>query len=309
MDDSLKLARRKRRVKRLKIMIIVTFFLLITIPTALSIWLGCRLHITENQLKEMTAQYEAQIELTAQMKGELDLRDSYIPIIESSEDNITETEDVVDEPELYVRKVYLTFDDGPSAYTEQILNILDEYGVKATFFVTGEEADTNPERYRAIVDRGHTIGVHSYSHVYSDIYKSREDFIRDFQKLRDYIEKTTGIAPTIYRFPGGSSNTVSRVDMGELCEYLTEQGITYYDWNVSSGDATNPALSRDRIVSNCINNVGKFDSAVILFHDSGAKRSTVEALPLVIEKILAMDDTQILPISDDTEVIQHRSVN
>lgn len=312
MEDGSNLARRKRRVKRLKVMIVTVFFLLITIPTALSIWFACRLHVTENQLREMTAQYEAQLQITDQMKGELDSKNSYRPIIESSGDV---DEDIVDsqasqpEVELYTRKVYLTFDDGPSAYTEKILDILDEYGVKATFFVTGEEADTNPDRYKAIVDRGHTIGIHSYSHVYSDIYKSKEDFVRDYQKLRDYIERTTGIAPTIYRFPGGSSNTVSRVDMEELCRYLDSQGVTYYDWNISSGDATSPALSKERIVSNCMNNIGRFDSAIILFHDSGAKYSTVEALPIILEQILAMDDTQILPISDDTEVIQHRSVN
>ncbi|MBP9997284.1 MAG: polysaccharide deacetylase [Lachnospiraceae bacterium] len=306
MDESAKTLRRKRRVKRLKVMIISTFFILVTVPIALCIWLGCRLHVTQNQLDEMTAQYEGQLKLTAQLQSEIDAYADYVPVIdETKQDDLPDTS--ADSKDMHMHKVYLTFDDGPSANTAKILDILDEYGVKATFFVTGEEADTNPERYQDIVNRGHSIGIHSYSHVYRDIYRSKEDFVRDYQKLRDYIEETTGMAPTIYRFPGGSSNTVSKTDMDELCEYLQSQGVTYYDWNVSSGDATNPALPTKMIVNNCVSSIGNRDTTIILLHDSGSKTSTVEALPEIIEQILAMDDTQILPIGEGTEVIQHRS--
>ncbi|MBR3635842.1 MAG: polysaccharide deacetylase family protein, partial [Lachnospiraceae bacterium] len=108
-----------------------------------------------------------------------------------------ETKELLAEPEepliqeideaLPGKKVYLTFDDGPSPNTEKILDILDEYDVKATFFVTGYQAEKHPEWYKEIVDRGHTIGMHSYSHVYSDIYSSTDAFFADIDKLHDYI--------------------------------------------------------------------------------------------------------------------------
>ena len=309
MSDSSHAEWRRRRVKRLKRMLIGAFLLVVTIPLALCIWFGCRLHITENQLAEMTAQYEAQLQITDEMQNVINSFDS-----EAEQEKVTEgtNEDTYDESVLKAdepRKVYLTFDDGPSIYTENILDILDEYGVKATFFVSGEEADSNPERYKEIADRGHTLGIHTYSHVYSDIYKSKNNFIRDFNKIRDFITEMTGTAPVYYRFPGGSSNTVSSADMEQLCEFVESQGVTYFDWNVSSGDATNPMPGKGRIISNVVDNVVKHDTSVVLFHDSGSKYSTVEALPEIIERILAMDNTVILPITEETEVIQHKKIN
>ena len=104
-------------------------------------------------------------------------------------------------------EVYLTFDDGPSIYTEEILDILDEYQVKATFFVVGKESDAAKEALRDIVARGHTLGMHSYSHKYSELYASEEAFEADFLKLQGYLEDVTGVKSKVYRFPGGSSNT------------------------------------------------------------------------------------------------------
>ncbi len=207
------------------------------------------------------------------------------------------------------RKVYLTFDDGPSIYTEQILDILDEYGVKATFFVTGEEANSHPERYKEIVERGHTIGMHSYSHKYNEIYASVQGFSEDLKKLRDFLYDTTGVTPSIYRFPGGSSNTVSTIPMKELCDYLNQEKITYFDWNISSKDATNKRLTSDEIVKNCTENLAEYQNAVILMHDTAEKKSTVEALAPMIEEILSMDNTQILPITEDTVIIQHKNMS
>ncbi len=312
---------RRRRVRRLKRIIVAAIFIFMTIPLAVAILLACRLHVRENELAEITAQYEAQLTITDELKDSLDEQSSSIDELKSrldeAQDKLASYEaqensdegvaaDTVAEPEEDVRRVYLTFDDGPSIYTNQILDILDEYGVKATFFVTGEEASTNPERYRAIVERGHSIGMHSFTHVYSDVYKSKDDFIKDLNRIRDYISETTGVTPTIYRFPGGSSNTVSRTDMDELCDYLTQEGIVYYDWNISSGDATRYPLTPERITKNCLRNVTNFDNAVILMHDVSTKYTTVQALPAIIEGLLDMEDTEILPITEETVPIQHR---
>ncbi|MDR2044369.1 MAG: polysaccharide deacetylase [Clostridium sp.] len=204
-----------------------------------------------------------------------------------------------------LRKVYLTFDDGPSGYTMDILDILDRYEVKATFFVLGKEDEQSKASIQEIVNRGHTLGMHSYSHIYADIYRSVEDFAQDFQKLQAYLYWLTGVKSTCYRFPGGSSNTVSRVDMMEFAGFLETQGVEYYDWNISSGDAMSSRLDTYTIVENCTKNIEIYDTAVILMHDSVVKRTTVEALPIIIEKILAMEDTVILPITQDTEPVRH----
>lgn len=202
-----------------------------------------------------------------------------------------------------IRKVYLTFDDGPSENTDKILDILDEYGVKATFFVVGKEGYT--EEYQRIVEKGHSLGMHSFSHIYREIYQSVDAYGEDLNKLQNFLYEVTGEVCKIARFPGGSSNNASKVDMQELIAYLTEQGITYYDWNVSSGDASSSFVSASQIENNVLNNVWNYDSVMILMHDSSAKDSTVEALPNIIEKILESENTVLLPISEDTIPIQH----
>ena len=118
------------------------------------------------------------------------------------------------------------------------------------------------------------------------------------------FRSVTGEYPDFYRFPGGSSNRVSTVNMQELEGYLNEIDVTWYDWNISSGDATGH-LGKDQIVRNCTAYLSGYDEAVILLHDAGDKRSTVQALPEIIEKILAMEDTVIAPITEDTVPIQH----
>lgn len=202
-----------------------------------------------------------------------------------------------------IRKVYLTFDDGPGPNTDKILDILEQYGVKATFFVVGKEGYA--EQYRRIVEEGHTLGMHSYSHKYNEIYASLDAYKNDLNKLHDFLYELTGEDCNIVRFPGGSSNTISNVDMRELISYLNEENIVYYDWNVSSGDATGNYKNADRIAENVLDNIDQYNNAIILFHDAAGKDSTVEALPIIIEKILESSDTVMLPISSDTVKIQH----
>jgi len=209
------------------------------------------------------------------------------------------------EPVSGIRKVYLTFDDGPSPCTDQILDILDQYGVKATFFVTGQGKEAQAERLKRIVEKGHSIGMHTYSHKYAEIYKSKEAFIKDFNEISDYIYKYTGVHSTIYRFPGGSSNHVGNVPVADLVSYLDELGVQYYDWNVSGQDATGKNLSAEQIANNCTRDLKNYSTAIILLHDGGDKKNTVKALPQIIENILAMEDTVILPIDDTTYPIHH----
>lgn len=200
-----------------------------------------------------------------------------------------------------VRKVYLTFDDGPSTKTDAILDILDKYGVKATFFVCGKPEEKYQAVYKRITDDGHTLGMHSYSHKYSEIYDSLDGFQNDLHKLQNFLYDTTGVWTELYRFPGGSSNTASNVSMSDLTAYLTRSHITYYDWNIYGGDD----VDAKTLTGNVINNLGNYSEAVILLHDASDKEETVEALPEIIEYIQGMDNTEILPITDDTVPIQH----
>ena len=204
-----------------------------------------------------------------------------------------------------VRRVYLTFDDGPSPMTGQILDILSEYGVKATFFVVGRADKRYADDYRRIVEEGHTLAMHSYSHRYADIYRSTESFQEDLHKLQNFLYDTTGEWCKLYRFPGGSSNNASAVDMDELMDYLDRENITWFDWNVDAGDASG-SISAYEITDRVIEGVKKHDNAVVLMHDAAEKGSTVEALPTVIETLLSMDNTMLLPITGDTEPVRHK---
>lgn len=202
-------------------------------------------------------------------------------------------------------KVYLTFDDGPGANTQKILDILDEYDVKATFFVVGREGRDAEEAMKRIVEEGHTLGMHSYTHDYSRIYESVESFGEDLAREQEYIYEVTGIWTGLYRFPGGSSNTVSKIHMGEFARYLDDQGIRFFDWNISSGDGGSFLVPTETLVENCTANIRKHSTSVVLLHDAAGKTTTLEALPAIIETIQAMDDTVLLPITEETKLIQH----
>lgn len=306
---------RKKRVQRLKKLIVYTVLAAVLLPTVLCIYFGVRVF----QLKGQVSGLQQELENLYQQQAvavvpEPESGSTEGAVILTEEDSIRAWENQektmtkTDTAQSGIRKVYLTFDDGPSAYTGEILDILKEYNVKATFFVVGEGKKRYEALYRRIVEEGHTLGMHSYSHVYEDIYSSKEAFVKDVNALQDYLHEVTGVYPEVYRFPGGSSNRAGSVDMQELKTYLNEIGVRWYDWNISSGDAT-ARLGKEQIIQNCVAELEDYRTAVILMHDAADKKSTVEALPEIIEAILEMDDTVIVPITSDTIPIQHRSVN
>lgn len=184
------------------------------------------------------------------------------------------------------KTVYLTFDDGPSNNTRIVLDILDKYNVKATFFVVAALNDSYEDIYKEIVDRGHTIAIHSYCHDYNVVYSDLDSFAADVQSMRDYIYNLTGYTSNIYRFPGGSSSTLGNMDRADCIRYLNAQGIVYFDWNVSSGDASFSFVSPAQIEANIFNDLGTYDESVVLMHDSSSKTSTMVALESVIKRML-----------------------
>ncbi len=181
---------------------------------------------------------------------------------------------------------YLTFDDGPSENTDEILDILDFYGVKATFFVNYHE-DLEAQ-YKAIVKRGHTIALHTYSHNYSKVYASESAFFGEMDQISDYIYSLTGVRSKIIRFPGGSSNTISRKYnrgiMAVLKKSVIEKGYVYQDWNVDSCDAEAANTPSRKLMANIRQSLKDHKTAVVLMHDAGQKtRTTVDTLPEIIE--------------------------
>ncbi|MBQ0042220.1 MAG: polysaccharide deacetylase, partial [Lachnospiraceae bacterium] len=220
------------------------------------------------------------------------LADYYDNVVENEElsdigldQQIDENSDAVSDG---IRRVYLTFDDGPSSNTEAILKILDEYDIKATFFVCGRTDDHSIEMYKEIIKRGHTLGMHSYSHVYDDMYASVDAFKDDLDRIYGLLYGVTGVKPFVYRFPGGSSNRVSRINIHDCIDVLNDRGITYYDWNSQTGDASKVQLSTQTLISNALTNVDRMHNMVILMHDAKARTNTVEALPLLIEKLMKL---------------------
>lgn len=232
--------------------------------------------------------------------------DENVKAEETDADAADSDEDVeVEESTCTLKRVYLTFDDGPSSNTAKILDILNEYDVKGTFFVVGRLSDTTTPMYKRIVDEGHSIGMHSYTHKYNEVYSTVDSFVYDVEKIQSLIYEQTGVLSKLYRFPGGSSNRVSKTDMSLLEAELGKRDIKYYDWNVTSGDATSAyGLSKEEIVRRCTVNALGQEDAVILMHDLPEKATTVAALPQIIEYFQSIG-VEILPIDDNTAEIHH----
>lgn len=304
---------RRKRVQRLKKMIIGIVAAGIVIPFLCCVYLSCRLHTIDGTLKTLEQRLDEldirnqELQTLLQQLQEQESTPEQTPQIQEGSSGAEASEPVAEESsgQEEIHKVYLTFDDGPSIYTNDILDILDSYNVKATFFVVGKEETDAEEALQRIVDEGHTLGMHSYSHKYKELYESMDSFTQDFARIRDYIYQATGVESVCYRFPGGSSNTVSEIDMHDFIDYLDSQGVEYYDWNVSSGDGGSMKLSTDTLLENCTKDIDTRDTSIILLHDSAEKPTTVEALPDIIENILARPDTVILPITENTRPIHH----
>lgn len=203
------------------------------------------------------------------------------------------------------KRVYLTFDDGPSENTSKILSILEKYDAKATFFVVYRKGDNNKKLYKRIVDEGHTIGIHSFTHNYKNIYSSEKAFCKDVVLMRNYIYKVTGVKTNFYRFPGGSGNSVSKVDIRKCIKFLNKESIIYYDWNVENGDATGKKLSDKQLINNVVKNVKTKNTPIVLMHDAATKNSTVRTLPTII-KILKKQGYEFAGIDENTPRIQQK---
>lgn len=228
-------------------------------------------------IEESDSQYEKAIEQLEYQLGYTEIYNSRnsrpaVEISAKSNDNEIHT-------------VYLTFDDGPSQRTNEILDILDEYDIKATFFIISGNNSADRDILKRIHSEGHTIGVHSASHSYREIYSSVDSFLADFETCYNFIEDTTGVAPQIFRFPGGSVNSYNKNVCRDIIDEMGRRGFTYFDWNVSSDDATKHS-DEDSIYTKVMSGCEGRNASVVLMHDSAPKKDTVAALKRIVPDLL-----------------------
>lgn len=206
--------------------------------------------------------------------------------------------------------IYLTFDDGPSStITSKLLDILKEKDVKATFFVINHSSSLDYLIKREY-DEGHTVALHSMTHSYPTVYSSVDAYFKDLEAIQDKVEKITGQKSMIIRFPGGSSNTVSRHYstgiMSTLTKEVLNRGFHYFDWNVSSGDAGDVKTAGE-VYSNVVKNLSKNRANIVLMHDFESNYKTLNAISDIIDYGKA-NGYQFLAIDMSTSMVRH-SVN
>ena len=260
----------------------------------------------EKLVSDIKKEEKRKEELETTSRENLEKKESLEKIINKKEEEIKK------ENQNYTKKVtgkviYLTFDDGPSIYTEDILNTLDKYNVKATFFVT---CSGSLDKYaKKIIEKGHTLGLHTCTHRYNIVYSSEENYFNDLNSISAKVEELTGYKSKYIRFPGGSSNTISRFNKGimtRLTQKVTEDGYKYYDWNIDSEDAA--GADKEGVYNNVISALKNhnYSTNMVLMHD--IKVSTKDALDGIIKDALDMGYT-FSNINDYTSEVHHRVNN
>lgn len=292
-------AYRKKRVKRIKKIIVGTAIVLLLLPTIMCLFLFVKVHSLEKQIETITKVSDS----GAVQAQEKEVKTTKAPKKASTaEPTIKPTDDTT------TKKVYLTFDDGPGSQTGKILDILKKNHVKATFFVTGKEDASSKKIYQRIVKEGHTLAMHSYSHIQDVIYDSKEAFEKDLKQINRCLYEATGVHTKFYRFPGGSSTQNTSLPIQNFIDVLKKNHYLYLDWNVISPDINNANATKEQVVTGVMQGVDAYDTAVVLMYDVADKPMTVKALPSIIKQIKAKN-YELLPVDESMILIQHNNGN
>lgn len=292
-------AYRKKRVMRIKKIIVGTAIVLLLLPTIMCLFLLVKVHSLEKQIETITKVSDSGV-VKAQEK---EVKTTKAPKKASTaEPTIKPTDDTT------TKKVYLTFDDGPGSQTGKILDILKKNHVKATFFVTGKEDASSKKIYQRIVKEGHTLAMHSYSHIQDVIYDSKEAFEKDLKQINRCLYEATGVHTKFYRFPGGSSTQNTSLSIQNFIDVLKKNHYLYLDWNVISPDINNANATKEQVVTGVMQGVDAYDTAVVLMYDVADKPMTVKALPSIIKQIKAKN-YELLPVDESMILIQHNNGN
>lgn len=335
----------RKNVDNIKKFIVFTFLVVCALPIIFCLFIMVRMNKLERKIDELSARYNSQKAEVEALETDINpVANDYVDNLEemdkqayddleinttspnqfltytdetpvaSDGDALSAEQMAVDENNIgigtgsYVsngKTVYLTFDDGPSENTEMILEVLRRNNVKATFFLCYNPDEELWPMYKKIADEGHAIGLHSYSHVYKTIYADEQAFIDDVTMIHDFVYERTGVDSKLYRFPGGSSNTVAKADMQSLMGFLYDEGYTYYDWNALNGDAVNDAVTPQELNENVMyyvrNNAG---DSIVLMHDLSNVTATAEGLQELIDTLRA-EGYALAPIDESTTPVQH----
>ena len=292
-------AYRKKRVKRIKKIIVGTAIVLLLLPTIMCLFLLVKVHSLEKQIETITKVSDSGV-VKAQEK---EVKTTKAPKkATTAEPTIKPTDDTT------TKKVYLTFDDGPGSQSGKILDILKKNHVKATFFVTGKEDASSKKIYQRIVKEGHTLAMHSYSHIQDVIYDSKEAFEKDLKQINRCLYEATGVHTKFYLFPGGSSTQNTSLPIQNFIDVLKKNHYLYLDWNVISPDINNANATKEQVVTGVMQGVDAYDTAVVLMYDVADKPMTVKALPSIIKQIKAKN-YELLPVDESMILIQHNNGN
>lgn len=271
----------KRYVDKKRIIFNIVVIILIIITLCMIIY-----YITDTKLRlEKSKQYLAQMieqknELDKKAKEEAERKAKIPQLTEQGKQNIKN---------IYkseTKRVFLTFDDGPSINTNDVLNILKENDIKATFFVLGKQVEYFPETTKRIYDEGHYIANHGYSHIYKNIYNTPEQVLTEYNQCNEIIAKTIGIPEYnshLFRFPGGSIGGKYAKIKEQAISLLEQNNILHVDWNALTGDSEKVNPTEEYLMNNLQQTTNEKNSVVILMHDSQSKKITVDCLPKVIE--------------------------
>lgn len=200
-----------------------------------------------------------------------------------------------DETEFKKKIVYITFDDGPTIITNDLLDTLNQCKVKATFFVVGKEICGREDLLERIYKEGHSIGLHTFSHNFEKIYKSDDAFIKEMLDAQKKVKEVTGLNTNLIRFPGGSAKHLN----SEMLKKLHKNNLKVYDWNASIEDGVNPHLSVEELVKNSKKYKHRNDKIIILMHCNSNNTNTIKALPEIVNYYRSLG-YEIKPITDET---------
>ncbi len=289
-----------------KHMILLTLLLMILVPTCLSIFFGITSYRQKVAINELSSQLNTiSVDIAPSNVLEPDATPTATPLSDIPgdvsplefetpyyQDLYPDLYDTLPEIQYSATEptVYLTFDDGPSYVTAEVLDVLKEKDVKATFFVmgTGLESESGQALLKRIADEGHTIAVHTYSHDFTQVYASVESFLDDFYQVWAQIKEITGVSASIFRFPGGSINVYNASISQDIISEMLRRGYVYYDWNASADDAVSSTAASASSIFTAATSTRGYTRVILLMHDSYAKDTTAEALPDIIDYYLEM---------------------
>lgn len=276
----------KKYVDKKRIMLITSIVIIIVITLALTMYYLIDTIIKTKKMKEFYAQVnEYQQQEKIKKENEEAERQAKIPkLTEQGKANLKKIYNSE-------KKIaYLTFDDGPSKNTKQILDVLKQYNIKATFFVLGSQVQIFPETTNRIYNEGHYIANHGYSHKYSYIYQSPEQVLNEFNQCNQIVANTINVPEYnshLFRFPGGSVGGKYAELKKQAITLLEQNEILYIDWNSLTGDSEKANPTEEYLMNNLQKTTEEKNVVVVLMHDAQAKQITAETLPKVIEYLIS----------------------